>query len=105
MFKFVLGIIIAILSIVAIVVGTKMSMKNNEYKQHGKLARLGGCIGIVVAIVFVLWSFVVTLAPGKVGIAYQLNGAGTDLKVGYNFVAPWAKIHVWDTTIQVITFS
>ena len=105
MFKFVLGIIIAVLGIVAIIIGARFAKKDSEYEKQGKITRICGFAGIVVAIVFVLWSFVVTLAPGKVGIAYQLSGSGSDLKVGYNFVAPWAKIHIWDTTIQVITFS
>ena len=105
MFKFVFGIILVIAGIVAIVIGAKHSKKDSDYSNVGKISRIGGVVAIVIAVVLVLWSFVVTLAPGQVGIAYQLNGAGSDLKVGYNFVAPWAKIHVWDTTIQVITFS
>ena len=105
MFKFILGIIVAILGIVAIIVGSRFSKKNSEYEKEGRIARIGGFVGIAVAIVFILWSFVVTLVPGQVGIAYQLSGSRSDLKVGYNFVAPWAKIHTWDTTIQVVTFS
>ncbi|MBR3280320.1 MAG: hypothetical protein IKI57_00540 [Clostridia bacterium] len=104
MFLFVLGIILAIVGLVAIVVGAKFS-KKEYYQKAGRGAVIGGIVGIVLCFVFILWSFVVTLSPGQVGIAYQLNGARSDLKVGYNFVAPWAKIHVWDTTIQVITFS
>ena len=105
MFKLIFGIVILVAGIVAIVIGTKLNKNNSEYEKAGKLTRLGGCLALVLAVVFVLWSFVVTLSPGQVGIAYQLSGSKSNLKVGYNFVAPWAKIHVWDTTIQVITFS
>ena len=104
MFLFVLGIVLAILGLIAIVLGSKFS-KKEYYQKAGRGAVIGGIVGLVLCVVFIVWSFVVTLAPGQVGIAYQLNGASSNLKVGYNFVAPWAKIHVWNTTIQVITFS
>ena len=105
MFKLILGIIAAIVGIVAIILGFKQNKKDTYSENIGKFSRIGGFVAIVVSIVLVLWSFVVTLAPGQVGRAYQLNGTSSDLKVGYNFVAPWCKIHTWDTTIQVITFS
>lgn len=105
MVLFVLGIIIAIVGVVGIILGVRYGKKDLEYQNVSKVGRIGGCVAIVVAVLLVLWSFVVSLAPGQVGIAYQLNGASSNLKVGYNFVAPWAKIHIWDTTIQVVTFS
>ena len=105
MFKMVFGVIVFILGVAAIIIGARIGKKDSEYEKAGKLSLAGGCFALVIAIVLVIWSFVVTLVPGQVGIAYQLSGASSRLKVGYNFVAPWAKIHVWDTTIQVITFS
>lgn len=105
MMKFILGIILFIVGVAAIIIGSAYSKKDNEYASTGRVSRIGGCVAIVLAIALGLWSFIVTLAPGQVGIAYRLNGVGSDLKVGYNFVSPWAKIHVWDTTIQVVTFS
>ena len=106
MFLFIAGIILIIAGIIAIIFGIKFNKKNTEYRNStGKFASIGGAIAIAAAIAMLIGSFVVTLNPGQVGIAYQLNGTSSNLKVGYNFVAPWAKIHIWDTTIQVITFS
>ena len=105
MIKFVIGVILAVVSIFATFYTIKTNKNNDVNKKVNKLIRLSSCGIIVLSIVLILWSFVVTLTPGQVGIAYRLNGASSKLKVGYNFVSPWAKIHTWDTTIQVITFS
>ena len=103
---FVLGIILVIAGIGAVIFGVRFTKKNTEYRNSsGKFISIAGAVAIVIAIVMLVGSFVVTLMPGQVGIAYQLNGTSSKLKVGYNFVAPWAKINIWDTTIQVITFS
>ena len=70
MVLFVLGIIIAIVGVVAIILGMKFGKRNSEYgyEKASKAGRIGGCVAIVVAVLFVLWSFVVTLAPGQVGM-------------------------------------
>ena len=103
MILFILGVILAIVAIVSIIFSIKQSKVQNS--PYGKYAKIIGAFAIVLAICFILASFIVTLGPGKVGIAYHLQGSSSNLKVGYNFVSPWAKIHIWDTTTQVVTFS
>lgn len=102
MMLFVLGMILFIGAVVAIVANIKLSKTD---KKVGRICRIGGFLAIIVSVVIVLASFIVTVSPGHVGIAYHLSGASTNLKVGYNFVSPWAKIHIWDVTTHVVTFS
>lgn len=95
-----IGMILGILFVVLAVVSAFVP------KNAPRLVRvITPCVSTVIAIVLVLTSIVVTLEPGKVGLAYRLNGSTTRLNVGYNFVPPFARVNEWNTTIQVFTFS
>lgn len=101
MFKLVLGIVVLIVGVVVALFIPKML--EQDKRKVVRLSILG--VTILVSLIFILMSTIVTLSPGQVGLAYHLNGSNSQMKVGYNFVAPWAKMHRWDTTMQVITFS
>lgn len=101
MFKLVLGVVILIAGVVVALFVPKML--EQDKRKVVRLSILG--VTILVSLIFILMSTIVTLSPGQVGLAYHLNGSNSQMKVGYNFVAPWAKMHRWDTTMQVITFS
>lgn len=96
MFTLAIGILILLATIGAVF----FLQKNSKVKSFPILI-----LGIIISIAFIAFSFVVTLNPGEVGIAYQLSGNKTPITVGYNFIPPWARINKWNTTIQVFTFS
>lgn len=97
MFKLLLGILVLIVSVATAVVLPRV---------NSRMKRLPILIGgVILAGVLICLSFVVTLNPGEVGVAYQLSGKKTDVTVGYNFIPPWARINKWNATIQVFTFS
>ena len=96
MFLLVLGILCVLLAVVAFIALPKFNLR---------LYKILSPLVLLLGVVFVLLSFVVTLDPGQVGIAYQLNGNSTPLNVGYNFIPPWSRINQWDATIQVFVFS
>ena len=95
----ILGILFLIAAVAMAIILPKMNVGT-------KLVRvLAPCVVVIIAIACIAVSCVVTLEPGEVGLAYQLDGSKTQLQVGYNFIPPWARINEWNTTIQVFTFS
>lgn len=97
MFKLILGVLVLIASVATAVVLPRINPRAK------RLPILIG--GVLLAGVLICLSFVVTLNPGEVGIAYQLSGKKTEATVGYNFIPPWARMNKWDATNKVFTFS
>lgn len=113
MFWFIVGLLVLLATLVVTfmvprLIESSQGRHTNERVTKKKLNSTSLMIalaGLVLSAILIVASFVVVLQPGEVGIAYQLRGSSRELQVGYNFVAPWARMHRWDTTMQVVTFS
>ena len=113
MFWFIVGLLVLLATLVATfmmprLIESSQGRHTNERATKKKLNSTSLMIalaGLVLSAILIVASFVVVLQPGEVGIAYQLRGSSRELQVGYNFVAPWARMHRWDTTMQIVTFS
>lgn len=113
MFRLILGILILVVTIFlrifylpGIARGFERTYEGEKGKKLGRNVKNSVlAVGLILSIVVMFFSLVVVLQPGEVGKAYSYGNTATDLKVGYNFVPPWAKMYRWDATMHVITFS
>lgn len=113
MFWFIVGLLVLLATLVATFMMPRLieSSQDRHTSERATKKKLNSTslmialAGLVLSAILIVASFVVVLQPGEVGIAYQLRGSSRELQVGYNFVAPWARMHRWDTTMQIVTFS
>lgn len=96
--------VVGVVSFFVVLIGLTVGLNKLT---NGKQASLPVALiaAVLVAGALITTSSVRVLNPGQMGRAYNLSGGTKELSVGYNFVAPWDSVHVWDMRSQSLNFS
>lgn len=127
---FILGIILAILSLGAIGYGALLwtkkttvtrraedrfgnrsgdfeSIEETPYKVAGRWTALGGALGLLLAIFFIVSSMFYTQEAGEAKVLRDWTGniVGATLESGAHWKEPWVETIDWDIRNQDVTFT